>query len=646
MHVLTPSPKQRWPLPRLVATLTLVTALASLGLEVYRLRAEFSEQRQYQTREIQEGLSALHRDLQMLNHLVAGPDGVRNEIEARDYAAARREQLSMVRWLGVLTNAVERPHVLLASAQMRGYDPRRDPAVAKLLVHAEEGSIEAAIPGSHRDQASLAIVLGPTEPGQTALVALVDGSDLLDDSLSALTSTLNCLTLLLNDQPVGHWPHVFHNHDNAAGNDNKVSVTVATLEFSLSFDVINWPPLIWPAIRQPLLVLLSGMLLATLVRKRQRLLAQAFRPEPPAAAQSATPAAGDIHRGRLWQLGELAATLSHDLGQPLNVIRLGAEAALDAAADGRLPPERLARTLSNITAQTLRAQAMIDAVVTATRHASQPPMPFRPVEAVRQALADTLPQIKAQNVRLSWHADLATPPVLGHAPRLTAAVRHLLVNALEAMASRPREGLGGGTLSVECRPGGAGITIMVADDGPGFPSALLPLLEDTLAATPERGKGCGLGLTVVLGVAAEMGGTLSMAEAHPGTRAILALPRARRTVLVVEDDETAAGELAEFLSGKGWLVRQCRGGNPALTCFLNHGADVVVTDLHMADGDGWQLIERLSALVPDLPILAVSTADGEDARRAVAAGATVVMRKPVSLRDLYEELTSLTNAEW
>lgn len=640
MRAVTRIPFQKWPLPRLMMALTVVATLASLGLEMYRLSEELAEQRQYQVREVQEGLSALHRDLQMVNHLVGGPEGVRNEAEAREYLAARREQLSMVRWLGVLPNAIERPRVLLASAEMRGYDPRHDPAVAALLIRTDEGSVDAAVPGSHREQASLAIVLGPTEPGQSALVALVDGDDLLDDSLSALTTALNTLTLSLDGQPVGHWPHVSRGDNGAPSGVRPVSV--ATLEFSLSFAAIDWRATLWPTTLQPLLLLFSGMLLAVLARNRRRLQVQPLRPEPAERAPADAITNGDIRRGRLWQLGELAATLSHDLGQPLNVIRLSAEAALDAAAEGRLAPERLQRTLSNITAQTLRAQAMMDAVTAATRHSSLPPMPFQPVEAVRQALAEIMPQIRAQNVRLSWHADLSTPPVLGHPPRLTAAVRHLLVNALEAMAAQPREKAGGGALSVECRPGGAGITIVVADDGPGFPRDLQPLLNDPHAPPPERGKGCGLGLTVALGVAAEMGGILSMSEADPGTRATLALPRARRSVLLVEDDGDAAGELAEYLSDKGWLVRHCLGGTPALASFLNHGADAVLTDLHMADGDGWQLIERLRALAPDLPIIALSTADGDDARRAIAAGAVVVMRKPVGLRDLYEEIRSLT----
>jgi CheY-like chemotaxis protein len=351
-------------------------------------------------------------------------------------------------------------------------------------------------------------------------------------------------------------------------------------------------------------------------------------------------AGADLHRQRLWQLGELAATLSHDLGQPLNVIRLTAEASQDAAAHGRLDDARLNRTLDNMVTQAMRAQGMIDALVQVTRRPSQPPAHLRPVEVVRGVLAELLPQLKAHGIALRWHADPATPTVLGHAPRLAAAVRHLVVNAVEALAGLPIERKGG-TISVDCRAEGRSVVIVVADDGPGFPAALAPLLDNPLAPPSERGKGCGLGLALTLGIAAEMGGSLRLDDSVYGARLVLSLPQARRSVLVAEDDEAAAQELANYLEAKGWQVGLAHGGNPALALFERQAPDAVVTDLHMADGDGWTLIARLHGIAPDLPIIAISTADGEDARRAVTAGAALVLRKPVGLQDLYGDLKSL-----
>lgn len=639
-------PWRNWSPSVVVLLVTTAAALLSAGLEYSQFRADLAAERLYQTREVQEGLSSLHRDLEMVGHLSAGTNGLPGEA-ARDYVAARREQMSALRWLGVLEAPSERPRILLASAEMRGYDPLRDAALAPLVQAAGEGTLTGAVPSSYREHASLAVVVGPSEAGHPRVVALVDGNEFLDDSLSALTHASAPMDLMLGGRPVGHWPRIpIHDSSNVIEEDSQ-TVSVATLDFTLSFACAGRWNTLWRIAPQPLAFLLGGLALAALLRGP--------RPTSPlkvtAPSRATTGSAADIHRMLLWRLGDLAGTLSHDLGQPLNVIRLSAESTQDAIAHGHLDGERVTRALNNTTTQAMRAQSMIDTIVNASRRPSAPPSHLRPVEVVRQVLADLLPKIKAQGVHLHWHADLSTPMVLGHAPRLAAVVRHLAINALEALANRMPD-QGAGTLSVECRPDGSGgVVIVVGDDGPGFPPALLPLLSNPLAAVQERGKGCGLGLSIALGVAAEMGGSLSIADeavvgGRTGTRVVLALPPARRSLLLVEDDVAAARELMEYLSAKNWDVGHAVGGNPALALFRRDGADAVVTDLHMSDGDGWQLIERLRAMAPDLPIIAMSTADGDDARRAVSAGAALVLRKPVGLSDLSEELEGLLHEAW
>lgn len=625
-----------WPAALAVALIGLLAAVLLTVLDWRQFQDEMTEERLYQAREVQEGLADLHRDLQMVNHLMARavlhPDG-----EAQDYVAARRDQLASVRWLGYLPAAVERPEVLLASVDMRAYDPRRDPAVAPLLTGIGE---TAAIPSTYRGAASLAIVLGAAEGGQSALVALVDANQLLDDSLNALTRASAPFDLLLGDRAIGRWPRVLHR--GAFTPVENRSLSVGALDFTLAFAAVDVAILARHVLPAPFIVLAAALAVAVAVGLGGPVGVRRGKVSVAAAAPAPT---GDLHRARLWQLGELAASLSHDLGQPLNVIRLTAEAAQDSIARGRADPERLHRTLATAVEQALRAQALIDGVVSVTRKPGQPPAHLRPAEVVRRVLGRNLARLKGQGVRLLWHADLATPAVRGHAARLEAVVQHLLVNACEALAARhpvPGDPL----IRVECRPDGDGIAVSVTDNGPGFPAALLPLLDDPLAPAPARSKGCGLGLTLILGVLGEMGGRLVIEDARPGTRAILRLPAARRSLLLVEDDTAAAEALAEHLGAHGWQVRVARGGNPALALFRDEPADAVITDLHMADGDGWQLIQDLRAIAPDLPIIVASTSDSDDARRAVTAGAALILRKPLGLHDICEELDGLFAETW
>ena len=621
-----------------LAALALTVAAAALALvqEFQELNESLAEQQAYQIRETQEGLSALHRDLLTVNHL-SGINTTSNESE--EYLTARREAFASVRWLGLLSPGEPRARVLLSSSEARGYDPLRDGAVVAALSHLREGEVTVAIPSSHRNLATMALILAPDATDTAALVALVDGDDLLDDGLRVLNAGLP-MRLIWGDSLVGTWPHPATSTWTARGEGQ--SVSVAAMEFRLDFAELSpgerlsrIPPL-------PLLVLATG--LAAMVLAQGRRLPAPPPPAPSIPETAPAPPDETARRDRLWRLGELAATLSHDLGQPLNIIRLTSETAADSLASGHPDPARLRRSLDIAMEQTQRAQGMLDAVIAASRRPSAPAVPVSAVECVRQALARQLPAVRAQGIHLTWHADAKLPPVRGHAHRLEAAIWHLLVNACEALAARRLEDGGGTAIRVECRADHQdSIAIVIADDGPGLSPALRAALSDPNAsAATLRGKGCGLGMTVAQGVAEEMGGRLHITD-NPGggARMVLSLPARPQTLLLAEDEATAAAELAESLRARGWRVMVAHGGRPALALFQQEPADAVVTDLHMPDGDGWYLLEKLHALAPDLPMVAISTVDGAELRRAVAAGAAITLRKPVSADEVADALAEI-----
>ena len=116
------------------------------------------------------------------------------------------------------------------------------------------------------------------------------------------------------------------------------------------------------------------------------------------------------------------------------------------------------------------------------------------------------------------------------------------------------------------------------------------------------------------------------------------LPR----VLVVDDEEAIVEEVAEYLGRKGYDVATAGNGREALDLHKARPVDVVVTDLFMPVMDGAELIRRLHKSDPDLPIVVVTghTTFGDD-QEIVAAGALVVLMKPILLRDLTASLKGL-----
>ncbi len=103
-----------------------------------------------------------------------------------------------------------------------------------------------------------------------------------------------------------------------------------------------------------------------------------------------------------------------------------------------------------------------------------------------------------------------------------------------------------------------------------------------------------------------------------------------RTVVLVEDDDDSRQLLCELLSEMGATCLSAGSGNQALALFAQASPDVLVSDLWMADGDGFELIRAIRALPPEkgglTPAIAVSAAS--NAEEALMAGYHVLIAKP------------------
>jgi CheY-like chemotaxis protein len=108
-----------------------------------------------------------------------------------------------------------------------------------------------------------------------------------------------------------------------------------------------------------------------------------------------------------------------------------------------------------------------------------------------------------------------------------------------------------------------------------------------------------------------------------------------KRVLVVDDDEDARLVLAIMLRQSGAEVATASSVAQAFEIFAAERFDVVVSDIAMPGEDGYALIERLrkSSAVPAIAVSAIATG-AEDRERALAAGFTEFVRKPVDPTEL------------
>lgn len=215
-------------------------------------------------------------------------------------------------------------------------------------------------------------------------------------------------------------------------------------------------------------------------------------------------------------LGRLTGGLAHELGTPLNVIAVRAE-AIDGAPD--VPPHAR-RHAGEIVQEVDR----IATLVRSLRHVSR----GHPLERRRVNLADVLGGVaesmreRAETVGAVMHVDVGEPiAVLGDETLLRHAVMNLAVNAVQALADHP--GPREMWLRLE-RADGWGV-IVVEDTGPGVPPVARPRLFEPFFTTRDVGEGMGLGLAISQGIAEEHGGELRIDDrGEGGIRATLTIP--------------------------------------------------------------------------------------------------------------------------
>jgi signal transduction histidine kinase len=233
---------------------------------------------------------------------------------------------------------------------------------------------------------------------------------------------------------------------------------------------------------------------------------------------------------KLAAVGQLAATLAHEIGSPLQVLVGRAQ----AIADHDYPPEKVRHHAQRIAEQGSRIAGIIRDLL---GYARRQPIEFGEVDLTMAALSviDLLElEAQARAIELRLRSFESSCMVRGDLGQLQQAIFNLVHNALDAS---PRESV----VSVEIRrlarvatatdtsgtsSAGAWIELCVHDQGEGITSESLPHVTEPFFTTKAKRGGTGLGLSVVKSIVVDHGGELAFESAGGQTRALLRLPAA------------------------------------------------------------------------------------------------------------------------
>jgi two-component system, LuxR family, sensor kinase FixL len=212
---------------------------------------------------------------------------------------------------------------------------------------------------------------------------------------------------------------------------------------------------------------------------------------------------------RLSLAGEMAATVAHELNQPLMAAIAYARTAQVLAGDGRDP--RLDEALEGTVRQSERAGAIVRNLRRFVGRADDIRRLHNLDDLLREAVDLAEPRRAATGARILRVVSRDLPPVAVDAIQLQQVVVNLLNNALESMA---KASIGPPIVKLVARAAPGGVEVETRDSGPGVDAVLAEGLFEPLVT--DKADGMGLGLAISRGIIEAHGGRLWLAENRPG----------------------------------------------------------------------------------------------------------------------------------
>jgi PAS domain S-box-containing protein len=210
------------------------------------------------------------------------------------------------------------------------------------------------------------------------------------------------------------------------------------------------------------------------------------------------------HMNRLSMIGELAASLAHEITQPIATARNNARAAIIFL--DKLPPNlgRVREALACVVGDTDRAGQIVERMLDHLKKAPPRRDKFDLNEAVREVLSLVQSQISKNRVSLEARLTEGLVGIYGDRVQLQQVVMNLILNAIEAMSS-VEAGVRKLVISTQdFQPNS--ILLAVHDSGPGIDSECLDRVFDAFYTT--KSKGIGMGLAICRSIIHAHGGRL------------------------------------------------------------------------------------------------------------------------------------------
>ena len=366
---------------------------------------------------------------------------------------------------------------------------------------------------------------------------------------------------------------------------------------------------------------------------------------------------------KMEAIGTLAGGIAHDFNNILTPILGYAEMAVDHFSPG----SDMREYMEEIANSSYRARELVSQILIFSRQTDSAGHPIRITSIVKEVMKQqrtALPPTIQITTSIKTDRDL----VLANPTQIHQVLTNLCANAAFVMKDD------GGELDLRMTSfmlgyrhrrefpqleHGRYLRISVRDTGCGMDAETAQRVFEPFFTTKPSGEGTGMGLAVVHGIIASLGGAISM-ETAPGVGTVFhvvlpsieeipekvtevtePLPSGHETVMFVDDEPVITKMAGRMLESLGYDPVVTTDSVRALEMFQQNPGrfDLVITDQVMPELTGSELSKKLLELRPELPIvMCTGFSEKISAEQAAKAGIREYVMKPIARKELAETI--------
>jgi two-component system, cell cycle sensor histidine kinase and response regulator CckA len=371
---------------------------------------------------------------------------------------------------------------------------------------------------------------------------------------------------------------------------------------------------------------------------------------------------------KMEAIGQLAGGIAHDFNNLITVIGCSVGLIADATEQGDPRQDDLGQIKEAVD----RAAGLTRQLLAFSRRQVLQPQPME-LNKVVPEMEKMIRRVIGSHIAVHTTLDPKLGEILADPGQIEQVMMNLAVNARDAMPTSGALMFATANRSVRLpephRHGviepGEYVTLTVRDTGQGIPAAALDHLFEPFFTTKEHGKGTGLGLATVHGIVHQSGGQIMVESTlGVGTTFTVFFPRVRggeryhtppfgtrtapnadshrRSILVVDDQDTIRDISERVLQQAGFRILTARHGEEALS-ILNHEREhgepvaLVLTDIVMPVMGGRELADIVVKNYAESRVLCISGYSREELFRQYLVDETIrLIHKPFESNELIE----------